>query len=357
MRELLANGRLVVFWLGQSISRLGDGIAPIAAAALALQYYGTGGLGAVLAATSLGFGVTLLAGGVVADRFSRTAVMAAGDVLRAGGAIALLVLFGRAPLPVICGLAALLGIGMALFQPAFGAALAQLLEPHLLRRANALQGMVNRGAMTLGAALAGGLVATVGPRWAYAVDAATFGVSIATLLVVRLPRLPRVAGQARGTGIGGALHDAREGLRAVLARPWAAIVMAQGTIQVVVGFAPVQVLLPVVATSRYGSGAYGALSAAQGVGLMLGGLVVLRLRPRREGVTAMHAVALFGAVCACLAVPVPLWVFLVVQAVAWGGIAAFGALWFSALQREFPRALHGRGPSPEAVATFPLQPG
>src|SRR2546430_4823199 len=164
MRELLANGRLVVFWLGQSISRLGDGIAPIAAAALALQYYGTGGLGAVLAATSLGFGVTLLAGGVVADRFSRTAVMAAGDVLRAGGAIALLVLFGRAPLPVICGLAALLGIGMALFQPAFGAALAQLLEPPLLRRANALQGMVNRGAMTLGAALAGGLGAAAGTR-------------------------------------------------------------------------------------------------------------------------------------------------------------------------------------------------
>jgi uncharacterized membrane protein len=353
VRELLANRRLLVFWFGQSVSRLGDGMAPVAAAVLALRYYGTGGLGAVLAATSLALGVTLLAGGVIADRFSRTAVMAVGDVLRLGGAVALLFLFGRAPLAVICVIAAVEGVGTALFVPAFGAALAQLLDPHLLRRANALQGLVNRGAMTLGAALAGVLVATVGPRWTYAVDAATFAVSIATLLVVRLPRL---AGGAAGVGLLGAVRDARDGLRAVLAQPWAAVVMAQGTVQVLAGFAPAQVLLPMVAIGRYGSGAYGALAAAQGLGSMLGGLVALRLRPRREGVTAMHGVALFGPVCACLAVPVPLWVFLVCQAAAWCGIAVFLALWFSSLQREFPRTVHGRVLSLEGLITVALQP-
>jgi hypothetical protein len=142
----------------------------------------------------------------------------------------------------------------------------------------------------------------------------------------------------------------------VLAQPWAATVMAQGTVQVVVAFAPVQVLLPVVATARYGAGAYGALAAAQGVGSIVGGLVALQLRPRRDGVTAMHAVALFGPVCLCLALPVPLWVFLGAQVVAWAGIAVFAAFWFSALQREFPREVHGRVLSLEALVTFALQP-
>jgi MFS family permease len=353
VRDLLANRRLMIFWSGQAVSRLGDGMAPIAAAALALRYYGTGGLGAVLAAEALGLGFTLLAGGVIADRFSRTAVMAVADLLRLGGALALLVCFGRAPLPVICAIAAGVGIGTALFVPAFGAALAQLLEPDQLRRANALQGIVNRASMTLGAALAGVLVATVGPRWTYAIDAATFAVSIATLLVVRLPRL---AGGARGVGLPGAVRDAREGLRAVLAQPWAAVVMAQGTVQVVIGFAPVQVLLPVVAIDRYGSGAYGALAAAQGVGSMLGGVVALRRKPRREGVTAMHGVALFAPVCACLAVPVPLWLFLICQAVAWAGIAVFLAIWFASLQRQFARTVHGRVLALEGLVTIALQP-
>src|SRR5206468_24819 len=163
-------------------------------------------------------------------------------------------------------------------------------EPDQLRRANALQGIVNRASMTLGAALAGVLVATVGPRWTYAVDAATFAVSIATLLVVRLPRL---AGGARGVGLPGAARDARDGLR---------------------------------------------------------------LKPRREGVTAMHGVALFAPVCACLSVPVPLWLFLICQAVAWAGIAVFLAIWFASLQRQFARTVHGRVLALEGLVTIALQP-
>jgi hypothetical protein len=349
MRDLLANRRLVLFWAGQSVSKLGDGIAPVAAAALALRYYGPGGLGVVLAAESLGLGLTLLTGGVVADRFSRTAVMAVADVLRLGSAVALLALFGRVPLAVVAGIAAASGVGTGLFQPAFGAALAQLLESEQLRRANAVQGLVNRLGYTLGAALAGVLVATAGPRWAYAVDAGTFAVSIATLLVVRLPRLV-------GGVTGSVLRDARDGLRAVLAQPWAAVVMAQGTVQVLAGFGPARVLLPVVAIHRYGSGAYGALAAAQGIGSVLGGLAALRIRPRLDGVTAMHGVALFAPVCVCLAVPVPVAVFLVCQALAWAGIAVFAALWFSSLQREFPRTVHGRVLSLEALVTFALDP-
>src|SRR5947207_7185202 len=40
VRDLLANRRLVIFWAGQAVSKVGDGMAPVAAAALALRYYG-----------------------------------------------------------------------------------------------------------------------------------------------------------------------------------------------------------------------------------------------------------------------------------------------------------------------------
>jgi MFS family permease len=352
VRELFRNRRFMIFWLGQAVSVVGDGMAPIAAAALALRYHGPTGLGAVLAATSVGYGAALLGGGVIADRFSRTSVMAVGDLLRAGSACALIVLFGRAPLGAVCAFAAVVGVGMALFQPAYRAALAQLLPEDQLRRANALQGMVNRGGYVLGAALAGVLVATVGPRLAYAVDAATFGVSVATLLVIRLPRLPH-GGSA---GVSGALRDAVEGLKVVWRVPWAAIVMAQGTLQVLAGFAPIHVLLPIVATERYGDAAFGLLTAAEGIGLIIGSALALRLRPRREGVAAMHGVAAIGLVCLCFVLPVPMWAFAAAQVVGWAGIGVFVTLWFPALQREFPHAVQGRVFALESLATFALQP-
>jgi len=352
--ELFRNRRFMIFWVGQAVSVVGTGMAPVAFAALVLPHYGVTGLGLVMATVSLVYGLALMGGGVIADRYSRTAVMATADVLRCGGALANLALLGRVPLWTVCVLGAMTGLGDALFQPAYRAAFAQLLGPDLLRRANALQGTVNRGGLMLGAALAGVLVATVGARVAFAVDAATFVVSIATLLAIRLPRVDRTEEVA--AGLRGAVRDAAEGLRAVWRVPWAAVVMAQGTLQVVAGFAPIFVLLPAVATQRYGAGAFGLLSALMGLGSILGGLIAFRLRPRREGVTAMHAVALFGLVCLCLALPVPLWVFGVAQVLAWAGIAIFAALWFASLQRHFPEAVQGRVFALEALVTFALEP-
>jgi hypothetical protein len=197
------------------------------------------------------------------------------------------------------------------------------------------------------------LVATVGGRVAFLVDAATYLVSIATLLAIRLPRADRVEA---GAGLRGAVREALDGLRAVWRVPWVATVMAQGTVQVMLGFAPVLVLLPAVATERYGPGAYGLLAAMQGLGSMLGGLVALRLRPRRDGVTAMHAVAASALVSLCLAVPVPLWTFAIAQVLGWGGIGVFFAFWFAALQRYFPPGVQGRVFALEALATFAFEP-
>ena len=131
--------------------------------------------------------------------------------------------------------------------------------------------------------------------------------------------------------------------------------MLQGTVQVLFAFAPMKVLLPVVAQERYGDGAYGILMACLPAGMILGSLVAMRLHPRREGLVAMHAVAPTAAVMVCLAVDVPLVVFAVVQVVAWAGISIFAVLWFSSLQRAYPSA--DPGPGVLGRAARHLRPG
>jgi MFS family permease len=354
MRELFAHRRFMIFWLGQTVSVVGNGMVIVATAALVLPYYGATGIGAVLASESAIFGLALLGGGVIADRLSRSRVMAVGDVLRLGGTIGMLLLLGRAPLGVICLLGGLIGLGAALFQPAYKASISQLLPDELLVKASSLQGAANRGASMLGAALAGVLVATVGARIAFVVDGATYVVSIITLVAIRLPAVQRTL--AAKSPWRAALNDAKEGLIAVWRVPWAAVVMAQGTIQVVIGFAPVLVLLPVVSTERYGGGAYGLLTALMGAGSILGSLLVTRVRTAKIGWPAMHGVAAFGVVCLCIAINVPLWLFAIAQIAAWSGIGLFTGLWFPALQREFPDEVQGRVFALESLATFALEP-
>jgi len=355
MRELLAHRRFAIFWLGQTVSVVGNGMVFVATAALVLPYYGAQGIGAVLASGSVTFGLGLIGGGVLADRMSRTTVMAVADVLRLGGAISMLLLIGRAPLAVICVLEATTGLGAALFQPAYKAAVAQLLPADLLVKASGLQGAATRGASIIGASLAGLLVSVANARVAFVVDAATYVVSILTLIAVRLPPVERELTH-HDSALKVALRDARDGLLAVWRVPWAAVVMAQGTLQVVIGFAPVMVLLPVLSIQRYGAGSYGLLTALMSVGGIGGSLLASRVRTERIGWPAMHGVAVFGLVCLCIAFPVPLWVFGVSQVIAWGGVGFFFALWIPALQREFPDAVQGRVFALESLATFALEP-
>src|SRR5262249_16050595 len=135
--------------------------------------------------------VLLLAGGVVADRLPRQHVMLAADVLRAAtqSLVAALLLLGAARLWMLVALFALYGAGDAFFSPAPTGIVPDLVRPDGRGRATALMGLPPNAASVVGPALAGVLVATVGPGPAFAVDAATFAVSAAALAFVRAGRL------------------------------------------------------------------------------------------------------------------------------------------------------------------------
>ncbi|NUT35007.1 MAG: MFS transporter [Hamadaea sp.] len=352
-RALLAHRRYLAFWLGQVTSVVGNAISLIALPALILPARGATAFGLVIAAEAAAGVLVLLFGGVIADRYSRSAVMAIADLICVLGVAGFIFLAEAGPLPALMAAACLVGIGGAIYQPAHRAAMPQVVPEELLQKANALDSATKRIGAAAGALLGGVLIATVGARGAFAVDLATFAVSLATLLWLRLPALR--TGEV-SPGVRAVLAEAREGVAEVRRRPWALVIMIQGTLQVFFLFAPNYALVPIVSNERWGPEAYGWLSASASLGMMLGSAVAGKISTGKPGVWAMNALLPCAILPLCLALPVSLPLWCLVEVLAWAGIGIFFVLWFTALQKEFPAEVHGRVFSLESIGNFALQP-
>src|SRR5947209_9108330 len=80
----LRQSRFRLLWLGRVSSAIGDAIVPVALTFAVLSIHASAtALGGVLASFTIARVVFTLAGGVVADRFSRRTIMLGCDVLRA----------------------------------------------------------------------------------------------------------------------------------------------------------------------------------------------------------------------------------------------------------------------------------
>ena len=180
-----------------AVSMVGDRMVSIA---LAFAVLGLGGsaseVGIVLAARTLPMVGSVLIGGVVADRVSRQRVMVAADLARvvSQGLLAALLIAGEPPIWSLAVLAGLTGAATGFFNPASTGLLPAVVPPEQLQQANGLRATALSGGEIVGPALAGVLVATVGPGWALAIDAATFAVSAAFLVRAAPARAPRARG-------------------------------------------------------------------------------------------------------------------------------------------------------------------
>jgi MFS family permease len=146
-------------------------------------------LGFVLAAKVVPLVVSLLAGGVFADRLPRRGVMLTADVARMAvqAATAALLLSRTARIWELVVLQALAGTGTAFFNPASTGLTPMTVSAGRLQEANALRGMSMGLTLFAGPALAGILIVTVGPGYALAIAAASFGVSAFYLTRLHLP--------------------------------------------------------------------------------------------------------------------------------------------------------------------------
>ena len=182
----------------------------------------------------------------------------------------------------------LTGTGMALFYPASQALLPRLVPAELLQQASALSRLAMNAAQMAGAAAAGIFAAAAGPGWALTICGIGMLVSVPLLLSIR-SRAACAAGAAWNAA------ELREGWSEVRTRTWLWAIVAQFCVIMMAWYGAFQVLGPVVAKQHLGGpAAWGAITAAESVGLIGGGLASLRFSPRRP----MLFVVLIGAAMA-----------------------------------------------------------
>ncbi|HTS95745.1 MAG TPA: MFS transporter [Streptosporangiaceae bacterium] len=250
----------------------------------------TADLSYVLAAQIAPALVFTLVGGVVADRIAPQLVIIAGNVMIAlgEGTFGILVLAGHPPLWLMILLETITGTGLAIFYPASQALLPRLVPGDLLQQASAVSRLAMNAGQMGGAAVAGLCVAAVGPGWALAVCGIGTLTSVPLLLGIRAP------GAARGRDTG-MLRDLRDGWSEFRSHTWLWVIVAQFGVVLMAWYGAFQVLGPVVARAHLGGpAAWGAITAADSVGLIAGGVVSLRFTPRRP----MLFVAVIGAAIA-----------------------------------------------------------
>jgi MFS family permease len=308
-------------------------------------------LGLVLAARTVPQVVFLLVGGVWADRLPRHLVMVASNAVSGVGqaVLAVLLLTGRAEIWQLVVLAAVNGFASAFFFPASQGIVPQTVPAEVRQQANALLRLGLNATSISGAAVGGLLVAATSPGFAIALDAASYVAAAALLAPMRLPAGLRLTGSSF-------VAELRVGWREFWSRTWLWVIVLQFGVFNAVQQAE-NVLGPVVAQEQYGGAAgWGLVTACFSLGFVLGGLVMLRLQPRRMLLAATLGVLCATPFLAALAVPLPLALVCAVALVAGIGIETFGVLWETSLQQEVPQETLSRVSSYDALGSFVLIP-
>ena len=342
-----------MLWLGQATSAVGDALMPVAFAFAVLGLGGgAGGIGLVLTAFTVPRLLFLLVGGVWSDRLPRQWVMLVADIIRGvvQVAFAVLLLSGSAQLWHLAVGAAVVGTASAFFVPAASGLMPQVLSPTQLQPGNALMSLSRSATGIIGPSLAGLMVATVGVGWVFAIDAATYGASTISLLLLRVPRPSEPA--PRTTFIG----ELAGGWREVASRSWLRAALLTFGISNV-SLAPFIILGPVIAERSMGGAAdWGLIVTAQAVGALVGGVLALRWRPARPVAAGFLLGPLFFVPLYLLAPPVALPLIMAAGLVALACMELSNTWWYTVLQQHIPPQALSRVSSYDWLVSLVFQP-
>ena len=277
-RSLRRHRNYRVFFLGQLVSLAGTWMQNVALAWLVLELSGSPlAVGALAFWRFVPFTIFGLFAGVLADRFDSRKLVAAtqGSAMLVSVALAVVTLTDTATLPIVYVLAALGGATLAFDAPGRQSLTFQMVGRSSLPNAVALNAGLFNGSRVVGPAIAGLVIAAVGTGLCFVLNALSFLAVLIALASLRGSELYPVEkdlsarfidGMRRAVGF--ALHDPQ--LRAVL-----------GVVTVIstVGF-NFHVLVPLLAadTLHVGPEGFGFLSAAFGLGALVGALVTATLR-------------------------------------------------------------------------------
>jgi MFS family permease len=324
---------------GQSISLIGTWMQMAAQSWLVLTLTGSATtLGVIVALQTLP--VLLLGpyGGVIADRVDKRRLMVALQIAMGVQALALgiLTVTGAVRLWEIGALAALLGLNNAFENPARQSFMLEMVGAESLRNAVSLNSVLVNVARVIGPAVAGVLIATVGEGVCFLVNAASFVAVVASLTTLDRSAIFPSTPSGREPG------QLREGLRYVRSTPELGVPLLMMALAGCLAY-EFQVTLPVMARQGLHAGAtgYGFMTAAMGVGAVVGGLFVAA-KGSTGLPTLVVAATAFGVVLVFAGLAPSLPVELFALALAGGASISFMATGNSTLQLNAAPSMRGR---------------
>jgi predicted MFS family arabinose efflux permease len=342
-RQVFASPPYRRFWLGFSVSALGDSMSQTAL--VWFVYSSSSGSPGAVGTLMFAYSAPILAGGLLAgpllDRFDRRRVMVADNLIRAAAfaAIPILHWMGALALWHVYVSAATYGFLMMISLAGGPALVPSLVPREHLATANALEILAFTLGRVIGPALAGALLPRMGAPAILALDAASYLVFALMLARIAAPRpAARVAG---GGGLGPAL-------RLLAGHP----VLVSTTVMFTtynLGAGALSVWLPVLADRTLGgdAGLYGGLLACMAAGEIAASLGAGRWRPPLS-LGTLICLSQVGAGLALLGVLAAARAGAGVPAVGaalflWGMATAPLTIWAQTLRmRIIPEALRGR---------------
>lgn len=349
-RSILREAAFIRLWLGTTASGLATWAFPFVLGLAVLERELTAtALGLILAGRSVGFLVAVPVGGVLADRHSRR-----GVVLWAGLAATLatpVLATGMSRSVALMVVAAVvIGAGQGACRPAYQAMVAEVVDPGRRQQANAATALAVR-VVTLTAPGIVALLAVV-----FDVTALLLGTGLVWLFAALIPPAGRVSTPEPGPRPG-FVRSFTDGLREARRHPWFLAGLAALTVVIATGYSATAVALPLVSRDRYGTEAVLAAGlTAYTAGGLVGAVIVGKWRPRREGWTALAALACYGMAPLALLFPVPAVVVIAAYAVTGVAIELFNVPWFTATQREVSEDKLARVSSVDFLLSYGFAP-
>lgn len=329
-----------LLWGAAVISDIGTWVQLIVVGSLVAA--GTGSAvqtGLVALATFMPQGIASPIGGLLADRYDRRKVFASALMLQALVTTALAIALGLGVrTPAVLTLLILLGSAAgATGAPSYAAMQPDLVPPHELMQMVSLGVYSWNSGRVVGPLLGSVMVLAVGPAWTIGFNAVSFVVMATAVTLVRRPFRPH-----------GAVGTVRErllgGFQAMRSTPgcWHALVMLALFNFTIV---PFMGLIPIFVSAEFdgGTGLTGIVASAQGIGAIIGGILVTMLASRygRSTLVGWVAIGVSIALAAYALAPNQAWVIAIAMVLGGGWSSMFIAL-SAVIQRDAPPASRGR---------------
>ena len=336
------------------ISNVGNGLSPIALAYGVLSLPGADGsdLSIVMGARYLPLIIFMLFGGVFADRFQRNRIVGGSDIvgsaLVAVSAISLIAGFSSILLLAIMG--ALFGFLNALWWPAMSGVLPEILPKEKLQEGNAIIGLMSNIGVVFGTLLGGVIVTLTSPGWALLIDGLTFFIAGIIVWNLKLDAKSRIESP-------GILDDLRVGWREFISRSW--------VVTMVIAFAFINMafdsMITILGPLNFSDPETGPRDwsynlAGLTIGMMIGGIIVLKFKFKHPLFVSMILVAISGVWDFALAFDLSLAISIAAGIFSGIAVEIFLVTWSTSMQTHIPEESFSRVNAYDALGSYGFAP-